>query len=88
MEIDNFISKSEVSFPQKQFMTIIEAASYTSFSPNYLYQLVHQRAIPVYKPGRKLFFKISEIDAWISNSKQKSISEIQQEAIYGSTSNL
>jgi excisionase family DNA binding protein len=86
MEIKKIISKSEAYFPQKQFMTITETASYTSFSINYLYQLVHQRAIPVYKPGRKLFFKISEIDSWISNSKQKSISEIQQEAVDGITS--
>lgn len=86
MEINKIISKGEAYFPQKQFMTITETASYTSFSINYLYQLVHQRAIPVYKPGRKLFFKISEIDAWISNSKQKSISEIQQEAFGGITS--
>lgn len=67
----------------KTFLTISEVSIYTGFSPNYLYQLVHNRVIPFYKPGRKLFFKQSEIDAWISSSRQKSIDEIKREATEG-----
>lgn len=67
----------------KTFLTITEVSNYTGFSTNYLYQLVHNRVIPFYKPGRKLFFKQSEIDAWISNSRQKTIEEIKKEATEG-----
>lgn len=77
------ISKSgsnNLLITSKTFLTIGEAAYYTGFSVKYIYQLVHNRIIPYYKPGRKLFFKASELDAWISKSKMKSIQEIEEEA--------
>jgi excisionase family DNA binding protein len=74
----------ELSF-KKQFISVIEASAYTGFSIKYLYQLVHQRAIPFYKPGRKLFFKVSELDSWISKSRIKTFEEIEQDAIDGIT---
>lgn len=76
----------ELSF-KKKFLSVVEAATYTGFSPKYLYQLVHRKEIPYYKPsGRKLFFKVDELDLWISTSKYKSIAETQQEAVDGITS--
>ena len=75
----------ELSF-KKQFISVIEASVYTGFSIKYLYQLVHKRAIPFYKPGRKLFFKVEELDSWISNSRTKTFEEIEHEAIFGGTS--
>jgi excisionase family DNA binding protein len=71
---------------KKQFLSVIEASAYTGFSIKYLYQLVHQRAIPFYKPGRKLFFKISELDSWITNSRNKTFEEIEKDAIDGISS--
>ncbi len=62
---------------KKQYLNVVEAAAYTSFSPKYIYQLVHRGEIPYYKPtGRKLFFKVEDLDNWISTSKYKSVNEI------------
>jgi excisionase family DNA binding protein len=74
----------ESSF-KKKFLSVVEAATYTGFSPKYIYQLVHRSEIPCYKPtGRKLFFKVSDLDEWIYISKCKSVNEIHQEFEDGS----
>lgn len=66
----------ELSF-KKQYLNVVEASVYTGFTPKYIYQLVHRAEIPFYKPtGRKLFFKIEDLDEWISTSKSKSVNEI------------
>lgn len=75
----------ELSF-KKQYLNVVEASVYTGFSPKYIYQLVHRSEIPYYKPtGRKLFFKVSDLDEWISISKCKSVNEIHQEFEDGSS---
>lgn len=69
----------ELSF-KKQYLNVVEASVYTGFTPKYIYQLVHKGEIPYYKPtGRKLFFKIEDLDQWISASKHKSVNEIYLE---------
>jgi excisionase family DNA binding protein len=66
----------ESSF-KKKFLSVVEAAAYTGFSPKYIYQLVHRGEIPYHKPtGRKLFFKVEDLDNWISISRYKSVNEI------------
>jgi prophage regulatory protein len=73
----------ESSF-KKQFLSVVEASAYTGFSTKYIYQLVHRGEIPFYKPtGRKLFFKVSELDSWIYDSRTKTFEEMGQEAIFG-----
>ena len=66
----------ELSF-KKQYLNVVETSVYTGFSQRYIYQLVHRGEIPYYKPtGRKLFFKVEDLDNWISISKYKSVNEI------------
>ena len=40
------------------------------------YSYVHDRTIPFHKKGKKLLFLKSEIDTWLSSSKQKTLVEI------------
>ncbi len=55
---------------QKTVLTMNDCAAYTGFQKDYLYKLTHAKSIPFYKPtGRKLFFKKSEIDAWLLTEK-------------------
>lgn len=77
----------ELSF-KRQYLNVVETSVYTGFTPKYIYQLVHRGEIPFYKPtGRKLFFKIEDLDEWIAISKFKSVNEIYQD-FQNSSSNL
>jgi excisionase family DNA binding protein len=76
----------ELSF-KKQYLNVVEASVYTGFTPKYIYQLVNKGLIPHYKPtGRKLFFKIEDLDEWIATSKCKSVNEIHREFNSGTPS--
>ena len=57
-------------------LNLDEAAQFTGLSKNYLYKLVHQKKIPVYKPlGGRLFFKFDELEAFIFRNKQSAAYE-------------
>ena len=59
-----------------------EASEYLNISKSYLYKLTHSRQIPHYKPnGKKLYFKRSDLEAWLLRNRVKTADEIEQEAI-------
>jgi len=59
-----------------------EASEYLNISKSYLYKLTHQQKIPFYKPnGKKIYFKKSELEAWLLRNRVKTSSELEQEAI-------
>ena len=62
-----------------EYLTLQQAAEYLGFKPSYMYKLTHRRLIPFYKPTKKkLFFKKSDLDNWISSNKKISTSEIKE----------
>ena len=63
----------------KEHMTLVEASVYLGISKSYLYKLTSRKEIPFYRPGTKLiYFKKSDLDAWILSSRESSKSEIQE----------
>ncbi len=64
----------------EKFIDIDEVARYLRKSRFTIYGLVHKGKIPYHKFGRKLYFKISEIEALIEANKCKSIDEFTDEA--------
>ena len=55
------------------FVSLKEVAAYLGMTENYIYELVHQRKIPFYKPfGKKLMFNLDEVKATIEGSKVES----------------
>lgn len=61
----------------KEVLTIDECAMLTGFSKNHLYKLTSQRAIPFYKPlGGSIRFKKSEVEDWLLQNRQATVSEI------------
>jgi excisionase family DNA binding protein len=61
----------------KEVLTIDECAILTGYSKNHLYKLTSQRAIPFYKPlGGSIRFKKSEVEDWLLQNRQATISEI------------
>ncbi len=77
-QIREFIKEQTIL--RKEILTLEEASMYLGFSKSSIYKLTSKRSIPFYSPGgKKLYFKRSEIDAWIYQSKVISSDEIQIE---------
>jgi excisionase family DNA binding protein len=65
------------SILSKEVITLEEAAKYLQISKSCLYKLTGGKEIPHYVPGgKKIYFRKSELDSWIFNSKVNSISEM------------
>lgn len=62
---------------QKDFLTLSEAVVYIGISKSFMYKLTSTRKIPFYRPETKLiFFKRSELDAWVLSNRNASRDEI------------
>ncbi len=48
---------------------ITEAARITGLAVNTLYDKTYQRAIPHYKKGKRVYFRVSELVAWIATGR-------------------
>lgn len=59
----------------KEFLTVEEAAQLYGFSRGTLYNFIHAKRIPYYKPGGRVLLKKSEIDSYIGSFRIPSISE-------------
>jgi excisionase family DNA binding protein len=63
-----------------ELMNVQQVAEYLTLSVQTIYGLVHKMEIPNAKLGKRLYFKKSEIEDWISRSRRKTRVEIEQEA--------
>lgn len=61
----------------KSVLSMDEAALFTGMSKGYLYRLTSQRRIPHFKKSRKLYFKKSELEEWMLDSKVLTDEEIR-----------
>ena len=59
------------SKPATEWMTFDEVCDYLHLSKSSIYKLTCDNGIPLYRLGRILKFKKSEIDEWISQHKVK-----------------
>lgn len=57
----------------KNLFSVAEAASYLKMPLHSLYKLTSKRAIPFYKPGKRILFDISELEAWLQDSKKPTL---------------
>ena len=63
-----------------ELMNVQQVADYLTLSVQTIYGLVHKMEIPNFKRGKRLYFKRTEIDDWIGQSRRKTRVEIEQEA--------
>ncbi|MDR0438119.1 MAG: helix-turn-helix domain-containing protein [Bacteroidales bacterium] len=59
----------------KKFIGIDELSEMIGYKKSTIYSLVHKRLISYYKRGKKLFFKVSEIEDWLQENRIEPISE-------------
>jgi excisionase family DNA binding protein len=65
----------------KEVLNMVEASKYLELSVSHLYKLTSTGLIPHYKPnGKKLYFKRTELDAWLLRNRSVTKDEIEQEA--------
>lgn len=65
----------------KETLTMKEVAEYMGCSTNWLYKLTSEGKIPFYKPfGKMIFFKKSEVDAFLQTNRQSTFAEIHAKA--------
>lgn len=66
----------------KEILNVEDLINYTGFTRSYIYKLVHKNVVPYSKPnGKFLFFQKSEIDEWLLQNKNQSVSQIEQKAL-------
>lgn len=64
----------------KTILDLDEAVLFTGFSKGHLYRLTSERQIPHYKKSRKLYFKKSELEAWLLEDKVMTAEDIESQA--------
>jgi excisionase family DNA binding protein len=74
--------KGAVEDPDNEPMVPIrEAAKITGLAVNTLYEKTHLKLIPHYKKGKRLYFRPSQLLAWIGQGRVMTQDEIEAKAI-------
>ena len=63
-----------------EVLNLNQAAEYVSLSKSAIYKKTSERNIPHFKKGKKLYFKKSELDHWLTSMKISTKHEIDQAA--------
>lgn len=63
-----------------EVLNLEQAAEYVSLSKSAIYKKSSERNIPHFKKGKKLYFKRSELDAWLTEQKVDTNAEIEKMA--------
>lgn len=64
----------------KTVLDFEETVLFTGLSKGHLYRLTSGRQIPFFRKNRKLYFKKSELEAWMLETPVKTQKEIESEA--------
>lgn len=72
-------SKQENEVPVKEIMDKNECVNVTGYSKNTLNKFICNREIPYYKKNGRVFFKRSEILAWLLSNRVKTGEEFADE---------
>lgn len=62
---------------EKKYLNFDECCIYLGMSKAALYHVVAKKQITCYKPsGRKLYFKVADLDKWLEGGRIESVSEV------------
>ena len=61
----------------KPILNLDEAVAFTGLSKGHMYRLTSTKQIPYYKKCRKIYFKKSELEEWMLESRIPTQSEIE-----------
>lgn len=66
---------------ENEIMNIEQLSKYIHLSKSTIYSHTANRKIPFYKSAKRVYFKKSEIDAWLTKNKISTVDEIEEKAI-------
>jgi len=78
LRVTNSVANKELS--DIQIMNIKQLAEYLKCSTSSIYKNTSTRQIPHFKRGKRVYFKKTEIDEWITQLRIKTTDEIDLEA--------
>lgn len=64
----------------KTILDLDETVLFTGLSKGHLYRLTSQRHIPFFRKNRKLYFKKSDLEIWMTETPCASLKEIASKA--------
>lgn len=70
----------KMTVPVTEVFNLNQAAEYVSLSKSAIYKKTSERNIPHFKQGKRLYFKRSELDSWLTELKISTNAEIEKEA--------
>ena len=65
--------------PRLELFSLHDAAEYLQLAPQTLYGFTSKRKIPFIKKGKKLYFKLTDLEKWLESGRKKSKGEIEDE---------
>lgn len=65
---------------QKEVLGVEECCALTGYSRQHMYRMTSGHRIPHYRRGGKVFFRRSEVEAWLTADKIKTDEELRIEA--------
>ena len=76
---DDKVSAAMFNAVAPDVLNLNQASEYISLSKSAIYKKTSERTIPHFKQGKKLYFKRSELNEWLTASKVATSDEIEQE---------
>lgn len=61
-------------------LSVEQAGAFLNLAKQTIYGFTLKNEIPFFKRGKKLYFRKSELEQWLTQGKQKTLKEIQQDA--------
>lgn len=71
------------TFPGKDVLQLDEAAAYIGISANRLYALCSKRQVTHYRTGRSVYFRKSDLDAYMCSGERRAALSEAEAAIEG-----
>ena len=79
--LEQLLTTQRTRQEQHAVFSVKEAADFLHLSVSCLYSKTCRREIPFNKKGKRLYFYKSELEEWIRQGRNKTLEEIQREAV-------
>lgn len=76
----NVRKDDKTTITMSEVLNLNQAAEYVSLSKSAIYKKTSERNIPHFKQGKKLYFKRSELDEWLTEVRIFTHAEIEKQA--------
>ena len=61
------IRAAAASAPSPKLLDLVPAAEHIGISPRHLRQLQYERRIPFVHVGRRVYFRVADLDQWVED---------------------